>query len=383
VKIVLFGPAYPFRGGIAQFNAVLYQSLLKAGHDVKVVNFRRQFPKFLFPGKTQFDDSPQALRIPSERTFTLWNPFSWFTTARAIRKHNPDLIAFQWWMPFFGIGYRGVACLAGKKYRSRLAYILHNVIPHERRIGDAFFSRLALNAGQFYLALSQTEEHEMRRLFPRVPPEHVRYSPHPSYDCYTPFAGDRAAAQKHIGVNAERLLLFFGFVREYKGLDILLRAMPDIIRFDSRIKLVVAGEFYQDRSRYDTLITSMGIAEHVTIHDRYLSGDDVGAYFAASDVVVLPYRSATQSGIIQVAYALDMPVITTDVGGLKEVVTEGVTGFVVPPEDPAALAGAVRRFYDAGGRSAFEENVRRESRRFSWDALVETLTGFADVAARH
>jgi glycosyltransferase involved in cell wall biosynthesis len=377
VKIVLFGPAYPFRGGIAQFSGVLRQSLVKAGHEVKVVNFRKQFPKLLFPGKTQYDDSPQALKIPSVRTFTLWNPLSWLRTAREIERHDPDLIAVMWWIPFFAPGYWGAAKLLKKQYRSRILYVLHNVIPHERRFGDVFLSRLALNTAHNYLALSQAEEREMRRLFPHVPPERTRYSPHPSYDCYAPFTGNRTQAQEHIGVKAEKLLLFFGFVREYKGLDVLLRAMPEILKDDPQIKLVIAGEFYQNRAQYDALISSLGIGGSVIIHDRYLSGDEVGAYFAAADCVVLPYRSATQSGIVQVAYALDMPVITTNVGGLSEVVTDSVTGYLVPPEDPPAIAEAVRKFYRTGGKPAFTENVSREAQRFSWDALVDTITSFA------
>ena len=183
MKIVLFGPAYPFRGGIAQFSGVLFQALQKAGHEAHAVNFRKQFPGLLFPGKTQFDDSPQALKIPTERVFTLWNPLSWIRTAKAIRKHDPDLIAFMWWMPFFGLGYWAVARLLGKRYRSRILFVLHNVIPHERRFGDVFFSRLALNSAQFYLTLSRAEEHELRQLFPKVEPDRIRYSPHPSYDC--------------------------------------------------------------------------------------------------------------------------------------------------------------------------------------------------------
>ncbi len=376
MKIVLFGPAFPFRGGIAQFSGVLYQSLLKAGHEVHLVNFRKQFPKLLFPGTTQYDESPQALKLPSERTFTLWNPLSWLRTANAIKRHKPDLIGIMWWMPFLGFGYWAVAKLLPKTYRTRIVYVLHNVIPHERRFGDVFFSRLALNSAQFYLALSKSEEQEMRRLFPRVAPERIKYSPHPIYDCYAPFSGDRAAAQKQIGVEAEHLLLFFGFVREYKGLDILLRAMPEILKGDPKLKLVVAGEYYEHRAKYDELITSLGIAGSVVIRDRYISGDEVGAYFAAADCVVLPYRSATQSGIVQVAYALDMPVITTNVGGLAEVVQDDVTGFIVPPEDPHAIADAVHKFYRRGSRPAFVANVRRESQRFSWDALVETLASF-------
>ena len=383
MKIVLFGPVFPFRGGIAQFGGVLARSLEAAGHEVHLVNFKKQFPRLLFPGKTQFDDSPQALRVPSVRVFVPWNPLSWRRTAREIERHSPDLIVFQWWMPFFGLGYWGVIRALGKRSRERLVFLLHNVIPHERRPGDRFLSRLALRKARYYVPLSRTEEREMHRLFPEVPHDSVRYSPHPIYDCYRPFEGSREEARNRIGIHASRLLLFFGFVRQYKGLDLLLRAMPEILKRDPNLKLVIVGEFYQDREPCDRQIRDLGISEAVVIREGYISGDDVGPYFAAADCVVLPYRSATQSGIVQVAYALATPVITTRVGGLAEVVKDCVTGYIVPPEDAGAIAAAVSRFFEAGGRAAFEPNVRSEARRYSWEAMVETITSFAGRPIEH
>jgi D-inositol-3-phosphate glycosyltransferase len=380
VKIVIFGPAYPFRGGIAQFSGVLATSLRRAGHDVTLVNFRKQFPKFLFPGTSQFDESPQALKLDSVRTFTLWSPLSWWRTAREIKRANAELILCAWWMPFFGAGYWAVARLMGAKQRSRLCYLLHNVIPHERRIGDLQFSRLALGSATRYLALSQAEEREMRAQFPAVAADRIYYSPHPIYDCYAKFDGSSAEARAKLKIDARKLLLFFGFVREYKGLDILLRALPEVRKRDPEVKLAIVGEFYQDRGIYERLIDETGARDAVIVKDSFVGGDEVGVWFAAADCVVLPYRSATQSGIIPVAYALGTPVITTNVGGLGEVVQDGAAGFVVPPEDSAALAGAVARFYAAGGRAAFEANVQREAHRFSWEGMVETIERIAKDA---
>lgn len=378
MKIVLLGPAYPYRGGIAQFNGVLASALERAGHEVALVNFRKQFPRILFPGKTQYDESAPPLSLPSERTFVAWNPWSWRRTAREIERHQPDLILVMWWMPFFGPGYFGVARCLSRAYRKRLLYVLHNVVPHERRPGDRFLSKLALGTARFFVPLSRGEEKQLRRMFPDLASNRVKFSPHPLYDCYRRFDGDQAAARRTLEISAEWLLLFFGFIREYKGLDVLLRAMPAIRERVAGVKLAVVGEFYQDRKTYDDLIRDLDIADSVLIRDQYVSGDDVGVYFAAADSVVLPYRSATQSGIAQIAYALGTPVITTDVGGMSEVVRDGVSGYVVPPENPAALADAVTRFFAAGGRSALEAGVRAEAQRYTWERMVEVIESFME-----
>lgn len=378
MKFVIVGPVYPFRGGIAQFSGVLTTALRKAGHEVVLINFRKQFPKLLFPGKTQFDDSPHALKLESKRVFTLWNPWTWIRSARAIRDEQPDLILFAWWMPFFGLGYWAVARLLGSAYRQRICFLLHNVIPHERRPGDLFFTKRALGTSAHFIALSRAEERELTRLFPTIPAAKVHYSPHPIYDNYLKYTGTQAEARQYLGIKAPRLLLFFGFVREYKGLDTLIRALPEIVENDPDIQLAIVGEFYQERKIYDQLIDGLMMRDSIIIHEGYVGGHDVGCWFAAADVVVLPYRSATQSGIVPIAYALDMPVITSNVGGLPEVVVEGKTGFTVPPEDPHALALAVAAYFNAGGRPVFEPNVTAEAFNFSWESLVNKMQAIVD-----
>jgi D-inositol-3-phosphate glycosyltransferase len=374
MKIVLVGPAYPLRGGIAQYLAVLYQKLIARGHEVHFVSFIKQFPEWLFPGKTQLESSREVVDVQPVPRFAPLRVRSWSRTAREIVRHDPDLVVFKWWMPFFGPGYWSVARGVRRKSRARVAFILDNVIPHERRLGDRFLTRLAFSQVDFLIAQSRAVEKDFFRWFPRFDRSRVFFSPHPTYDCYPPFHGSPAEARESLKLPREgKVLLFFGFVRHYKGLDLLLKALPKIRRRFSDVHVVVAGEFYEKREDYDRLVTQLGVADAVTIHDDYCPNERVGVYFAACDAVVLPYRSATQSGIIQVAYALDTPVITTDVGGLGEVVIPGVTGLVVPAEDTDALAAAVQRFYEMGGRAAFEKNVRRESGRFSWDGLIETL----------
>jgi glycosyltransferase involved in cell wall biosynthesis len=244
---------------------------------------------------------------------------------------------------------------------------MHNVIPHERRIGDEFLSRLALSGSRFFILLSRNEEAEMKRLFPKVSTEDIHFTPLPLFNSYPKFSGSKEDAKKILRIDATKVLLFFGFVRDYKGLDVLIEACPKIFGTHPDAKLIVAGEFYGGREKYEKQIQSLNLNDKILIHDRFISEDEVGIFFAAADCAVLPYRSATQSAVIAAAYALDMPVITTDVGGLKEVVIEEKTGLVVPPENPDALADAVNAFYDLGGRGAFEEHVRQEAKKFSWE----------------
>lgn len=378
MNIVLVGPAYPLRGGIAQYLAILYERLRAAGHDVRFVSFSKQFPEWLFPGKTQLESSKDVIDVHPVPRFDPLCPRSWRKTGRAIVDFAPDIVVFKWWMPFFGPGYWAVQRYVRKHSRARIVYILDNVIPHERRLGDKALTRLACGAADGFVAQSRAVEQDFYTWFPTVERERVTFAPHPTYDCYPPFPGSQAAARQTVGLpDSAKLLLFFGFVRRYKGLDLLLRALPEIRKKLPDVRVVVVGEFYEPRAEYENLIRELNLADAVIIRDDYCPNELVGTYFAACDAVVLPYRSATQSGIIQVAYALETPVITTDVGGLGEVVIEGVTGFIVPPEDSPALVNAVDAFYGTGGRAAFAEGIRREAGRFSWDGLITAIGGFA------
>lgn len=379
MRIVLVGPAYPLRGGIAQYLAVLYQRLRAAGHEVLFVSFIKQFPQWLFPGKTQKETSREVIDVRPVARFAPLGPRSWWRTYREIARFDPDLVVFKWWMPFFGPGYWAVQRWVRKHRRARVVYILDNVIPHEHRPGDKLLTRLAFSQTDFFVAQSRAVEKDSFTWFPRLDRSCVVFSPHPTYDCYPAFAGSQSEARRALQLPEEgRLLLFFGFVRHYKGLDLLIRALPAIRRHLPDVKLVVVGEFYEPRESYDRLVRDLGLEDAVVIRDDYCPNETVGAYFAACDVTVLPYRSATQSGIVQVAYALGMPVITTDVGGLAEVVQDGVSGYVVPAENEPALVSAVQKFFERGGRPAFEENVRREAKRFGWDGLVAAVTAFGE-----
>ena len=381
MRIAIVGPAFPLRGGIAQYLAILHSRLVAAGHDVRFVSFTKQFPDWLFPGKTQKETSSDVIDVHPVPRFAPLDVRSWPATVGELAAFDPELVIFKWWMPFFGLGYWAVQRGLHRRTRARVLYIIDNVIPHERRLGDRFLTNLAFSQTDLFIAQSRAVERDLFSWFPHLSRERVLFCPHPVYNCYPAFKGSAADARAAIGLpGGAKVLLFFGFVRHYKGLDLLIRAMPHVRRAHPAACLVVVGEFYEPRSEYDKIIRELSLQDCVTIRDDYCPNEEVGKYFAACDAVVLPYRSATQSGIIQIAYALDTPVITTKVGGLCEVIEEGVTGFVVPPDDPLLIAEAVDRFYARGGRPAFVENVRRESRRYTWEALIEAIEKLAAVS---
>jgi len=365
-RIALLGPAYPFRGGMAQFLAFVYRALAPRA-EVAQFSFSRQYPAFLFPGKTQHDVSREPLRVPAEPVLDAVAPWRWPAAGRRVAAWRPDALVVNWWLPFFGPPYAAVMAAARRAGAVNIL-LAHNLVPHERRPLDRFLTGLVLARSDGFLVASAAVEQELRGL---VPGARYRRVLHPVYDQYAT-AEPRAAARAALGLAGETLL-FFGFVRAYKGLDTLIDAMPAILRERPQATLVVAGEFYDPVEPYRRRIAELGLGERVRLLDRYLPDEEARQLLAAADVCVLPYRMATQSGVLQVAYGAGCPVIATRVGGLPEFVAEGVSGFTVPPDDPAALAAAALRFFAAGGREAFSEGVRRHAQSFSWDALAEAL----------
>ena len=362
VRIGLLGPAHPLRGGIAQYLALLAGELGQA-HEVHYLSLIRQYPSFLFPGQSQLDPSASPLVVPNERVLDPMNPFSWARAARRARELALDAIVYKWWIPFFGPAYAPV--LAGARKGGAVSIMIaDNLVPHEKRPFDGVLTRLVTDRTDGVIVMSQAVEDDVRRLLPAMP---VRRVPHPVYAQYAA-ARSREEARTRCGLVGD-VLLFFGLVRAYKGLDVLIDAMTRV-RAARPVTLVVAGEFYEPVEPVRARIAALGLADSVRLFDRYIPDEEVGDLFAAADAVVLPYRSATQSGVVLVAYAGGCPVISTSVGGLPEVVREGVTGHLVPPEDPAALAAAILHFYARGGRAAYEPAVHEAARAFSWGAVT-------------
>jgi glycosyltransferase involved in cell wall biosynthesis len=373
MKIVIVGTAYPLRGAMAQLNAILGWHLSKQ-HTVEVVSFKRQYPKFLFPGKTQIDPSKPLFQLFTTPLIDSINPITWLKAARYIRSRGPDLVIFRYWLPFFAPCFAIISLLVRRGKRTKVLFICDNVVPHERRFGDAPLTRFAFRFVDYFIVQSKPVESDLKKIIPNA---NYAFVSHPIYNVFGS-ALSKAEARRRLGLADERIILFFGFVRRYKGLHLLLEAMPEIIRQMS-LKLLIVGEFYDDEEAYRKEILKLGLGDHVMICSNYIPNEEVALYFSACDVVVLPYISATQSGIVQIAYHFDKPVIVTDVGGLAEVVVDNKTGFIVPPSDQVRLSESIVRFYKEEKEAPFIKNVEQEKSKYSWDHMVEAIERLANV----
>lgn len=369
-KIILIGPIYPYKGGISHYTGLMYRELAKR-HDVEMISYKMQYPKFLFH-KEQRDYSNDSFKIEgAQYLLHTANPFNIVKTARYIRRRKPDLVVIQWWHPYFVPCYFLLTRFMG---RQNIVFVCHNVFPHERFPLDKILTRLALNNGCHFIVHAAEEAKELTKIQPH--PDYV-VTPHPTYNAFRFEGMSREQAREQLSIGQEeRSLLFFGYVREYKGLKYLLRAMPEICREDEKVKLWVVGEFGADREEYFKLIHELEIEDRVQVRDAYTPDREVEKYFAAADLVVLPYTSATQSGIVQIAYGFTKPVVVTDVGGLPDVVKDGETGYIVEAGNPQAIAGAVVRFFREGQAQRMQENIEKEAYRFSWERMGEVLEGF-------
>lgn len=368
-RVCLVGPVHPYRGGIAHFTSVLATEFEKT-HPVVIINFKRQYPSLLFPGKTQYDESGEALAVESSRVIDTLDPRSFYKAARAIAIAQCNIAIFQWWHPFFAPAYGSIIFFLRRMAPTKIIFLCHNVLPHESSPMDRLLIRMGF--GQVDRFLVQSEE-DRRSLLRIKKSARVVVHPHPIYDVFRQDRYTRRGAREELGVTGH-VLLFFGYVRPYKGLGVLLDGLARTRRLPETTLLVV-GEFYEDKRPYLDRIEKLGIANSVRIVDHYVPNEEVEKYFCACDAVVLPYRSATQSGIVQIAYAFDRPVIVTAVGGLPDVVEDGVTGFVVPPGNPQALAEATDRILEGDRCVEMGRQVEQIKDRFSWsrckDALVE------------
>ncbi|PKO95625.1 MAG: glycosyl transferase [Bacteroidetes bacterium HGW-Bacteroidetes-7] len=370
MKIAILSCFYPYRGGIAQFNANLHNELGNK-HQVRAFNFKRQYPGLLFPGKTQYvTNEDVALKIDSTPLLDTINPFSFISTAREIRKFAPDLLIMRYWMSFFApsLGYVARHMNPGTKVIS----VLDNVVPHEKRFFDTPFTKYFLNSnpGHKFIVLSESVGEDLLRLKPDAKYIHL---PHPLYNHFGEKCS-RADAQKRLGIDpAKKTLLFFGLIREYKGLDILLEAF-DLL--DESYQLIIAGEPYGSFDLYQKKIDNSPGKSRIYLHTRYIADNEVSIFFGASDVVVLPYRSATQSGISAISYHFDVPMITTDVGGLKEAVGKPGTGVVVDYPDGKLIAKGIIEYFEKNKADYYIKNIQKLKEQLSWSVFAERLTDF-------
>jgi glycosyltransferase involved in cell wall biosynthesis len=367
-KIIIVGPAHPFRGGIAAFDERMAFDLQNRGHDIQIVNFTTQYPSFLFPGKTQFTNDPAPAKLSITRLISSINPFSWIKTARYIRKQNPELVILRFWIPFMGPALGSVARLLGSK--TKIIGFVDNLIPHEKRIGDTLLSKYFVNACDGFITLSNQVKEEIAQFTNKK----CLMSPHPVYDHY----GNQASKEesfKQLKLDADsNYILFFGFIRHYKGLDLLIKAFSESNLRNKNYKLLIAGEFYEDEKPYQELISTLQLNDAIELHSHYIPDADIKYYFGACDLVVQPYRSATQSGISQLAYHFEKPMIVTNVGGLPEIVKHQQTGFVTEV-NPTEISKAMIEFTE-GDIHRFDEAIRQEKKKYSWSHLSETILEF-------
>ncbi|MBC5772437.1 glycosyltransferase [Pontibacter sp. KCTC 32443] len=375
-RIVIVGPAHPLRGGgMATFNERLAQAFQENGDDVEIVTFSLQYPSFLFPGKSQYSDEPAPEGLRIKVLINSINPISWFETGNYIRKQKPDLVIFRYWLPFMGPALGTIARIIRRNKYSRVLAITDNVVPHEKRPGDVSFTKYFLSACHGFITMSRSVQQDLQRFEPHKP---NLYLPHPLYDNFGAIE-TKAEACAALGLDPKHnYLLFFGFIRAYKGLDLLLQAIADE-RLQNRedIKLIVAGEFYEDAAPYHQLIARYNLKDQLILRTDFIPNAAVRHYFCAADLVVQPYKHATQSGVTQVAYHFNKPMVVTNVGGLAELVPAGEVGYVVEPK-PETIADAILDFYSSGKQAQFEQNIREYKQRFSWATFTDAIYKLAD-----
>lgn len=371
-KIVLLSPAHPLRGGIAAFTERFAMQLQNSGYEVIIYSFSLQYPGFLFPGKTQFSSDPPPPGLEIRTSINSINPLNWLKIGLELRRLRPDLIVPRYWLPFMGPCLGSILRLAKGNGHTKVVAIADNVLPHEKRLGDRAFTRWFVNTCDAFVVMSKSVLDDLR-IFTQKPANLV---PHPIYDNYGAHS-TREVAQAELGLSPEfNYLLFFGFIRDYKGLDLLLEAMADERIRQMNLKLIVAGEYYGNEEKYEAQIKQFDIENQLVMRTDYIPNEEVRYYFGAADLVVQPYRTATQSGISQLAYHFEKPMIVTDVGGLAEIVPHGEAGYVVPV-NAKSIADAIVDFYENNRTDTFSKGVAEGKKRFSWEAMVEGVLNLA------
>ncbi len=370
-NVVITGPVYPYKGGIAHYTGLLYKALVKK-YNVAVFSFKLQYPGFLYPGNEQKDTSDSRFKTDSTRyLINTMNPFSWFITAREIVKYKPDLLVIPWWNPYFAPCFWTITVLVKLFSKSKVLYICHNVLPHEKLPLQKILAKLTLSRADSLIVHSIEDEQKLLDLLPKAKcKKHV----HPTYNIFKRDDLSLAKARELLNIdNNCKVLLFFGFVREYKGLIYLIKALPEVVNSYPDVKLIIVGEFFQDKDQYLNEIVGLDLEKNINIYDGYMPDQEVGKFFVASDIVVLPYTSATQSGIVQIAYGFYKPVLVTNVGGLPEVVEHKKTGYVVDPKKPEQISDALIDYLKEDRQDEFVANIKGQEERFSWDKMVETI----------
>ena len=368
MNILIVGPAYPLRGGLATYDERLCREFLAQGHSCEILSFSLQYPSLLFPGKTQFSTDAAPTDIVVHSAINSINPLNWILVGNTFAKKKYDLVIFRYWMSFMAPSF-GTIARALRKSGARVIAITDNIVPHEKRFFDTVFTNYFLNSCDGFLSMSREVQKQAQALQPN---KKVAYVAHPMYDMFGS-AQDKKVAKEKLGLEPDtHYLLFFGFIRKYKGLNLLLNSFAKVDRSGLKVKLIVAGEFYEASEPYLSQIKELGLEEDLVMKTDFIPNEEVSTYFSASDMVVQTYLSATQSGVTQIAYYYNKPMLVTDVGGLAELVPAGKVGYVCQ-QDEQEIADAIQDFYLAQREANFARGVEEEKAKFTWEYLTQQL----------
>ena len=363
MKILFIGPAYPYRGGLATFNECMARQFIKEGEDVKLETFTLQYPSFLFPGTTQYSTDPAPEDLNISRTINSINPFNWFKVGKRIAEENYDMVLVRFWLPFMAPCLGTISRLIRKNKKTKVFAIVDNMIPHEKRIGDITLGKYFVNSVDGFITLSQSVLDDVNKFDKHNKPKIC--TPHPVYNIYGETCKKELACEKLMIDPSFKYVLFFGFIREYKGLDILMESFKYL---PNDIRLIVAGEFYNNSERYKRLEKELNLFGRIHWFTEFIPTNEVATYFSAAEIVAQPYKTATQSGVTQVAYQLEKPMLVTNVGGLAEIVPHGKVGYVTEV-NPEAVANAIKDFYENDRTAEFLPHIRTEKQKYSWEEL--------------
>jgi glycosyltransferase involved in cell wall biosynthesis len=369
MKVVILGSAHPLRGGLASYNERLAREFIRQGHSVQIYTFSLQYPEFLFPGTSQYSDAPAPDDLYIHVKVNSVNPLNWFSVGKEIAKLNADLLVVKFWLPFMAPCLGTIARLVKKNKKTKVISIIDNIIPHEKRIGDFALAKYFVESVDGFIAMSESVLDDLNKFDSSKP---KLFSPHPLFDNFGEAINKTEAYEKlGLAINEEHIL-FFGFIRDYKGLDLLLHAMADERVRALNMKLIVAGEFYTDSKPYAELIQQLGIRDKLILKTDFIPDNEVRNYFCAADMVVQPYKHATQSGVTQICYHFDRPMLVTNVGGLPEIVPHGKVGYVVEP-NPQAIADAIVDFYNKHLEFVMRDNIKIEKKKYAWSEMLKKI----------
>lgn len=368
MKIIIIGTAHPFRGGLASYNERMANELMTEGHDVEIYTFTVQYPSFLFPGKTQFSEEPEPNDLVIYQKINSINPLNWLKIGKEIRQKKPDLILIKYWLPFMGPCFGRILKSVKKNKKTKVISLLDNIIPHEKRFGDVAFTNYFVKQVDGFVYMSESVGKDLNQFSTNKPSV---FNPHPLFDNFGKSVSRKEAAN-YLGLNEhEKYILFFGIIRDYKGLDWLLEAFAKS-HLKNEIKLLVVGEYYSNKDKYQKLIDQLGLQECVIVHDQFVKDSDIKYWFSLANLLVQPYKDATQSGVTQIAYQFDLPMIVTNVGGLPEMIPNEKVGLVVAPEIDN-IQKAMEYYFDQDKEASFRANFSEEKPKYAWSRLNEQI----------